>query len=137
MGKRLEGKAAIVTGAGSVGPGIGNGKATAIVFAREGARVMLVDLNQEAAEETKKIIDEEGGDCFVYTADVAQSDDCQNMAKQCAQLYDRIDILHNNVGIQPKYGGLFETSEQEWDTVIDTDLKGYYLCCQAAGKRMV
>jgi len=70
MGERVKGKVAVVVGAGSIRPGMGNGKATAILYAREGARVMAVDCNLEAAEETKRLIDEEGGDCITYEADV-------------------------------------------------------------------
>ncbi len=73
MGERLKDKVAIVTGAGSVLPGMGNGKATAIVFAREGAKVMAVDYNLEAAEETKKMIDGEGGECITFQADVSKA----------------------------------------------------------------
>ncbi len=112
MGKRLKEKVAIVTGAGSIGPGIGNGKATAILFAREGARVMLVDNNLKAAEETKRFIEEEGGDCMAFEADVTKSTDCRDMVERCIQKYNRIDILHNNVGIGG-YGGPGVTREEE------------------------
>ena len=77
MGDRLSDKTAIVTGAGSVGPGIGNGKAAAMLFAREGARVMLVDYNLDAAEETKRLIEGEGGTCFTSQADVSSAADCE------------------------------------------------------------
>ncbi len=71
MSKRLEGKAAIVTGAGSIGPGWGNGKTAAVLFAREGARILAIDVNRAAAEETKALIDREGGTCAVEQGDVA------------------------------------------------------------------
>jgi NAD(P)-dependent dehydrogenase (short-subunit alcohol dehydrogenase family) len=73
MGNRVEGKIAIVTGAGSAGPGMGNGKAAAIVYAREGAKVMVADYRLDAAEETRKIIEQEGGDCITFKADVSKS----------------------------------------------------------------
>ena len=74
MGDRLKDKVAIVTGAGSVGPGWGNGKATAVLFAREGAKVFAVDINLAAAEETKEIINQEGGDCTAHRTDVSNSE---------------------------------------------------------------
>ena len=129
MGERLKGKVAIVTGAGSIGPGIGNGKATAILFAREGARVMLVDYNLKAANETKRIIDEEGGSSFVFKADVSKSGDCKSMIEECIQTFGRVDILHNNVGIK-QIGGVVETSEETWDRVMDVNLKSMFLTCK-------
>lgn len=129
MGKRLKEKVAIVTGAGSIGPGIGNGKATAILFAREGAHVMLADNNLEAAEETKRIIDEEGGDCFCLQADVTRSANCRDMVERCIEKYNRIDILHNNVGIGG-YGGPVEMSEEEWDRIMTVNLKSMFLTCK-------
>ena len=129
MGDQLKGKVAIVTGAGSIGPGIGNGKASAIVYAREGARVMLVDLNLKAAEETKRLIDKEGGDCIAFKADVTKASDCQAMVDQCIQTFGRIDILHNNVGIVEP-GGPVEVSEESWDRVMNVNLKSIFLTCK-------
>jgi len=126
MGDRLKGKVAIVTGAGSVLPGMGNGKATAIVFAREGAKVMAVDYNPEAAEETKKMIDEEGGECITFQADVSKASDCQKMVETCIQKFGRIDILHNNVGIG-QWGGVVETEEETWDKVMAVNVKSMFL----------
>jgi NAD(P)-dependent dehydrogenase (short-subunit alcohol dehydrogenase family) len=131
MGERLKGKVAMVTGAGSIGPGMGNGKATAILFAREGARVMLVDLNPEAAEETKHVIDEEGGECIVFKADVSKPSDCKRMVEKCIQTFGRVDILHNNVALGA-HGGPVETSEEDWDRVIDINLKSIFLTCKYA-----
>jgi NAD(P)-dependent dehydrogenase (short-subunit alcohol dehydrogenase family) len=131
MGERLKGKAAIVTGAGSIGSGMGNGKATAILFAREGAQVMLVDFNPGAAEETKRIIDEEGGNGIVFKADVSKSSDCKSMVEKCIQTFGRIDILHNNVALGA-HGGPVETSEEDWDRVIDINLKSIFLTCKYA-----
>ena len=81
---RLEGKVAIVTGAGSSGPGIGNGKATSLLSAREGAKVLLVDATLERAEETQRMIREEGGEASVFQADMTDRDDCQAMAAAAA-----------------------------------------------------
>jgi len=129
LGERIKRKVAIVTGAGSIGPGTGNGKATAILFAREGARVMAVDLNLEAVEETKHLIDEEGGDCVVFKADVSKSSDCKGMVEKCIQTFSRVDILHNNVGIGG-YGGPVETSEEDWDRMMNVNLKSMFLTCK-------
>ncbi len=129
MGERLKGKVAIVTGAGSVLPGIGNGKATAIVFAREGARVMVVDYNPEAAEQTKQMIEEEGGECITFKADVSKASDCKNMVETCVRTFGRIDILHNNVGIG-QWGGVVETNEETWDKVMTVNVKSMFLTCK-------
>ncbi len=129
MAGRVGGKVAIVTGAGSVGEGIGNGKAAAIVFAREGARVMLVDLNLDAAEVTKSAIEGEGGECFTFKADVSNSSDCKKIADACVEKYGRIDILHNNVGIEIA-GGLEETTEEDWDKTLRVNLKSVFLMCK-------
>jgi len=129
MGERLKGKVAIVTGAGSIGPGIGNGKATAIVFAREGAKVMAVDCNLQAAQETKRLIDAEGGHCFVFEADVSRSDDCRNMVEKCIEIFGRVDILHNNVGLSAR-GGPVETSEEDWDRIMAVNVKSMFLTCK-------
>ena len=131
MGDRLKGKVAIVTGAGAIGPGIGNGKATAIVFAREGAKVMLVDINLKAAEETKKFIDKEGGSSIAYAADVSKSADVKKMIDACVQKLGRLDILHNNVGIG-QWGGVIETPEEEWDKVMTINVKSMFLTCKYA-----
>ena len=131
MGERLEGKTAIVTGAGSILPGMGNGKATAIIFAREGARVMLVDYKLEAVEETKRLIDKEGGECIVFEADVSKASDCRSMVEKCVQDLGRVDILHNNVGIGG-FGGAVETSEEIWDKTMNVNLKSMFLACKYA-----
>ena len=129
MGERVKGKVAIVTGAGASGPGMGNGKASAILYAREGAQVMLVDCNSKAVEETKRIIDEEDGHSLVFKADVSKSDDCRSMVEKCMETFGRIDILHNNVGI-PGIGGVIEISEESWDRVMNVNLKSMFLTCK-------
>ncbi len=129
MGDRVKGKVAIVTGAGSVGEGVGNGKAAAILYAREGARVMLVDYNLVAAEETKRIIDEEGGESITGQADVSKADDCRRIVDECIAAYGRIDILHNNVGIEIP-GGIQDISEEDWDRTLDVNLKSVFLTCK-------
>lgn len=129
MCKRLKDKVAIVTGAGSIGPGWGNGKATAVLFAREGAKILAVDINLAAAEETKAIIDQEGGDCTVHKTDVSKSDEVKAMVERCMETYGRIDILHNNVGIGV-IGDPVETSEETWDRVMAINLKSVFLTCK-------
>ncbi len=129
MGERLKDKVAIVTGAGSILAGIGNGKATAIVFAREGAKVMAVDYNLEAAEETRRLIEEEGGECFTFKVDVSKASDCERMVEACLEKFGRIDILHNNVGMGG-YGGPVETSEEIWDKTLAINLKSMFLTCK-------
>jgi len=129
VGGRLKGKLAIVTGAGSVGPGWGNGKATAVLYSREGAKVFAVDCNLEAAEETKRIINHEGGECRVYQADVSNSHEVKDMVDKCIETYGRIDVLHNNVGI-PEVGGPVEISEENWDRAFHVNVKSMFLACK-------
>ena len=130
MSERLKDKVAIIVGAGCTpGDTMGNGRATAILFAREGASVALVDYRKESAEETKQMIDKEGGESFVIQADVTRAEDCKRMADACAEKYGKIDILHNNVGIG-EGGGPVDLDEKEWDRVIDTNLKSMFLTCK-------
>jgi NAD(P)-dependent dehydrogenase (short-subunit alcohol dehydrogenase family) len=129
MAGRLAGKVAIVTGAGSVGPGWGNGKAVATLFAREGAKVLAVDLNAEAAKETKAIIDGEGGICEIAAADVSRSADVKALVESCVKRWGRIDVLHNNVGILDS-GGPVEESEEVWDRTVQVNLKSMFLTCK-------
>jgi len=129
MGERLKNKVAIVTGAGSVGPGWGNGKATAVLFAREGAKVYAVDINLNAAQETKEIIEKEGGICAVQKVDVSKSEEVKTMVDRCIETYGRIDILHNNVGIVV-VGGPVEITEETWERVMSINLKSMFLTCK-------
>lgn len=133
---RLEGKVAIVTGAGSSGEGIGNGKATAVLFAREGAQVLLVDVVMERAEETLVMIREEGGEASAFQADVTSADDCYRMAEAATERYGRLDILDNNVGISSR-GTVLEVSEEDWDRVMTVNLKSMVLTSRAAIPKMI
>lgn len=133
---RVEHKIAIVTGAGSVGPGWGNGKASAVLYAREGAKVFAADIVLDAAEETRSIIDQEGGACTAYQADVSDADAVCGLVDACLNTYGRIDILHNNVGI-PEVGGPEEISEVDWDRLFDINVKSMYLTCRACLPHMV
>lgn len=133
---RLAGKVAIVTGAGSSGPGVGNGKAAAILFAREGAKVLLVDAAPERAEETLSIIREEGGTAAVFDANVAHADDCRRMVDAAMDYYGRLDVLDNNVGISRR-GSVLEISEEDWDFVMAVNVKSIVLTSKYAIPRMI
>ena len=133
---RLKGKVALVVGAGSIGPGWGNGKATAVAFAREGARVFCADVNLAAAEETVAIIEGEGGAALAHRADVSKAADVAAMIEACVSAYDHIDVLDNNVGIA-EVGGLVEVSEADWDRVFAVNLKSAYLTMKQAIPLMV
>lgn len=126
MADRLKGKVAIVVGAGSIGPGWGNGKATAVAFAREGARVLCVDIDLSAAEETAGIIAGEGGSAIALRADVTKAGEVAAMVAACRERYGRIDVLDNNVGIA-ELGGVVELAESEWDRVFAVNLKSAFL----------
>ena len=125
MVDRLRGKVAIVVGAGSIGPGWGNGKAIAVTFAREGAKVLCVDIDPAAAEETVGIIRGEGGEARLFQADVTKSANVAAMTEECMKAYGRIDVLDNNVGIAA-VGGVVEVSEEEWDRVMAINLKSCF-----------
>lgn len=123
---RLSGKVAIVTGAGAQGPGWGNGNATAVLFAREGATILAVDLRSELAEETRAIIAGEGGTCSVFEADVSSAGSVKAMVEACLDRYGQIDVLHNNVGTSA-LGGPVETSEEDWDRIFRINVKSVFL----------
>jgi NAD(P)-dependent dehydrogenase (short-subunit alcohol dehydrogenase family) len=128
---RLAGMVAIVTGGGSRGPGIGNGRAAAILFAREGARVAVVDRVPEWAEHTRWMIAEEGGEAFVIQAEVTRDEDCRRVVRQTVERYGRLDILHNNVGISGA-GSVVDTDEERWDEVMRVNVKSMMLMSKHA-----
>jgi len=128
---RVEGKVAIVVGAGQTpGETIGNGRATAILLAREGARVVLVDRRLDSARDTEKMIRDEGGDAVSFEADVTKSPECEAIAKACVDQFGRIDILHNNVGIGAGDGNVHQLSEEHWQRIFDVNLKSMFLTCK-------
>src|SRR5919198_1323724 len=133
---RLPGKVAIVTGAGSRGPGLGNGKAPAFLFAREGARVLCVDIRKEAAEETAGLILAEHGEAQPFAADVTRAADCRAMVDAAVARWGRLDVLHNNVGIESRTD-LLDTTEEEWDRVLRVDLTSMFLATRSAAGVMV
>jgi NAD(P)-dependent dehydrogenase (short-subunit alcohol dehydrogenase family) len=136
MADRVRGKVAIVTGAGSIGPGWGNGKAAATLYAREGATVLAVDRNLAAAEETREIICGEGGECLACEADVSNSGDVESLVAKCLSEFGRIDILHNNVGV-PVVGGPEEIDEETWDQQFAVNVKSMYLTSKYCLPQMV
>jgi len=131
MTKRLQDRVALVFGAGSCGPGWGNGKASAVLYAREGARVVAVDLELDRARETAEIIAGEGGECLAVAADVSSSGSVRSAVEETVNSFGAIDILHNNVGIS-LFGGAVDLSEEDWDRSIDCNLKSVFLACKHA-----
>jgi NAD(P)-dependent dehydrogenase (short-subunit alcohol dehydrogenase family) len=137
MTGRLEGKVAIVTGAGSIRQGLGNGKAAAILFAREGARVVLVDNREDALRETEALIRQEGGTCESIVCDVSMSDQVRAMVERTREVFGgRIDVLHNNVGIAV-IGDAVTLPEEEWDRVQAVNVKSMFLTCKHVIPTMV
>jgi NAD(P)-dependent dehydrogenase (short-subunit alcohol dehydrogenase family) len=129
MPGRLQNKIAIVFGAGSVGPGWGNGKATATLFAREGAQVICVDFDPKAAKETVDIIAGEGGTASAAICDVTNSDQVSKVVDDVIATHGRIDVLHNNVGYATM-GGPVELSESEWQKTLDLNVTGCFITCK-------
>ena len=130
---RLEGKVAMVVGAGQTpGPTIGNGRATAILFAREGARVLAVDRDLDSVRETVDMILEAGGEAEPYRADVTSEDDLAAAAQHCGSRWGRIDVLHNNVGISVAGGDgpVTEITPEVFDHIMAVNLRGMVLTCK-------
>jgi NAD(P)-dependent dehydrogenase (short-subunit alcohol dehydrogenase family) len=129
---RLKGKVAIVTGAGSMpGPGIGTGKAIAVVMAREGARVLLVDLHPERAEETLAMIEADGGAGLVFGADATRAGECQAMVAAAVDAFGTLDILVNNIGLA-SVGTVVDLTEGDWDRALDINLRTAFLSSKFA-----
>jgi NAD(P)-dependent dehydrogenase (short-subunit alcohol dehydrogenase family) len=130
---RLSGKRAVVVGAGQTpGETIGNGRATAIRFAREGARVACVDRNRASAEETLSMIEAEGGEGMVVEADVTREAACQEAIAECEQGLGQIDILHNNIGIGRGDRGVTSMTEAAWEDIFATNVKAVMFLCKYA-----
>lgn len=122
MGK-LDGKVALITGAAS-----GIGQATAVLFAEEGAKVVVADFVPTGGQETVRMIKETGGEAVFVQADVSKAVEVQKMVKTAVDTYGRIDILHNNAGIQGPFFPTADLPEEDWDKVVNTDLKSAFLC---------
>ena len=133
---RLAGKVAIVTGAGSRGPGVGTGKAASTLFAREGASVLLVDAMPERAEATQASIEQEGGVASVLQADVTYEADCARIAEEAVARYGRLDILFNNVGIGSP-GTVVDVEQEDFDRVMATNIRSMVFTSKYAVPRMV
>jgi NAD(P)-dependent dehydrogenase (short-subunit alcohol dehydrogenase family) len=137
MPGRLAGKVAIVTGAAPQAEGVGNGSAVATLFAREGAKVVLVNRTEARARALQRAIEKEGGECSVCVADVLKASDAKRMADTALERYGRIDVLHNNVG-GSRGGGLFaEIREEDWDACLRLNLNSAMLCSQACVPHMI
>ncbi len=129
---RVAGRVALVTGACSIGPGWGNGKAAAVLYAREGATVLCVDRRLEAAGETRDIISGEGGTAIAHEADVTDEGDIAAMVRACVDAFGRIDILHNNVGGSGPGAALMEVALQDWNDTLARNVTGAFLAMKAA-----
>ena len=133
---RLAGKVALITGAGSVGPGWGNGRAIAVRFAQEGAAIFGVDRDMDRMKETARLVTEAGGTFVAASCDVTSSAEIAAVVTRCMAELGRIDILVNNVGGSAK-GGPVEMSEEVWDSQIDHNLKSVFLTCKHVLPHMV
>ncbi len=136
MSGRLQGKVAIVVGAGSSGAEISNGAACAVLYAREGAAVLCADRSIEAAHDTVRRIEAEGGRASAFRADVCSAEQIASMVQACLTRYERVDVLHNNVGVE-EFGELTEVTEESWDRVHAINLKGAMLTAREVVPHMV
>lgn len=133
MTDRLKDKCAIVMGGGQTpGDTIGNGRATSILFAREGARVVVADTRLDSAEETVDEIAKEGGAAIAVPADATCEDDCRRVVETCVSEFGRVDVLHNNVGIGGADAGPAHIEEDVWDQILAVNLKSVVFPCKAA-----
>lgn len=132
----FEGKVAIVTGGGAAGNGIGNGRAAAILMARAGASVLVVDLALELAERTAEMIRDDGGIAAAHQADVTDADQCEAMVQAAVKLYGRLDVLDNNVGIGSR-GSVVDESEKRWNRVMNVNVNSMFLASKYAIPAMI
>ena len=135
-GQELKGKAAIVTGGGTEGEGIGTGRAAAILLARAGASVLVVDLKLEFAEKTVEMIKKEGGRAASLAADITNAEACDLAAAKAVEIFGRLDILDNNVGILSK-GSVVEETEENWDRVMNINTSSIFLASKYAIPAMI
>lgn len=133
---RLSGKVAIIAGAASTGPGIGIGKATSILFAREGAELLLVNRSENKALELCNAIRKEGGKCSVFSGDLTQEDDVERMVETVMERYGRLDVLYNNAGIGAP-GTVVNVTSEIWDNTMNINLKATMLSCKHSIPKML
>jgi NAD(P)-dependent dehydrogenase (short-subunit alcohol dehydrogenase family) len=139
MAGRVDGKTLLIFGGGQTpGETIGNGRATAMLLAREGARVFVVDRSLQAAEETAALIREEGGEATGFAADVVEEEDVRGAVDACIARYDGIDLLHNNVGASLALGDAVATdlTVEAFDRLYQVNLRGMWLACKHALPQM-
>lgn len=141
-GRRLEGRVAVVTGAGSrpsgaAEPIVGNGKATSILFARAGARVALLDAEVAWAEETRRIIAAEGGEAIVVEADVAEAESCERAVARVVGAFGAVHVLVNNVGVTGPAGNALEVDPEAWDRAMRVNVTGMVLMAKYALPHML
>ena len=129
MTGRLEGKVALITGAGSVGPGWGNGRSAAVLFAREGARIAAADIKRSLLEPTVSMVQSEHGDIAAFNADVTDADQVEKLVADVLGRFGRIDVLVNNVG-GSRAGGPVELSVADWQSQLDFNLTSTFLTCK-------
>ena len=130
-GLGLEGKVAIVTGGGAADDGIGNGRAAAILLARAGARVLVVDLDQERAERTVAMIAAEGGTAAAFVADVTDEPQARAMVDAALAQFGRLDCLDNNVGISGR-GSVVDMAPQDWRRVMQVNVDSMFMASRHA-----
>ena len=135
-GDGLDGRVAIVTGGGARGEGIGNGRAAAILLARSGARVLVVDRDERLAAATAKLITEAGGDAAGFAGDVTVASDCEAMVTEALRRWGRLDVLDNNVGIGSR-GSVLEESMEHWERVMKVNVTSMVLASRAAIPAMI
>jgi NAD(P)-dependent dehydrogenase (short-subunit alcohol dehydrogenase family) len=131
MYEDLKGKVVVITGARR-----GMGKADALAFAKNGAKVVLADISQEECQAVVDEIEKSGGQAVAVKCDVSSKKDVEAMVKKAVETYGKVDILVNNAGIC-QFKPFLEMTEEDWDRMLDINLKGYFLCAQAAAKEMV
>ncbi len=132
---RLHGKVAIVTGAGGRrqrlgGSGSGLGRAGALLFAKEGARVVVSDVSEEGGQETVSLIKAAGGEAAFIRTDISDSNQVKRMIEFAIETYGKLDILFNNAGVSGSLAGAAELTEEDWDTAMAVNLRGVFLCCK-------
>jgi NAD(P)-dependent dehydrogenase (short-subunit alcohol dehydrogenase family) len=126
----LDGKVALITGAGS-----GQGRAASVLFAQHGARIGVVDINDDGADETVALVKDAGSDAIAIHADVSLAADCEAMVAATADAFGRLDVLYNNAAVQMS-GRLVECTEEQWDLTIATNLSAIFWACRAAAPHM-